>query len=71
MNGEDLGRLSAGEIGQILHNSVVRMVKSSWEEEAQDRSKVDVLQRLLVNGCQSRCIDMASKRVRRILLWQS
>ena len=71
MNGEDLGRLSAGEIGPMLHDSAVRMVKSSWEEEAQDHSKVDVLQRLLVNGCKSRCIDMASKRVHRILLWHS
>ena len=46
VNVEDLGRLSAGEIGQMLHDSAVRSVKSSWEAEAQDRSKLDVLQRL-------------------------
>ena len=29
---EDLGGLSAGEIGQILHDSgAMRMVKSSWD----------------------------------------
>ena len=67
VNVEDLGRLSAGEIGQMLHDSAVRSVKSSWEAEAQDRSKLDVLQRLLVNGCKARCVDVASKSVRRIV----
>ena len=46
---EDLGRLSAGETGQMVHDSAVRMVKSSWKAEAQSRSKLDVLQRLLDN----------------------
>ena len=41
------------------------MLKSSWEAEAQDHSKLDVLQRLLANGCKSRCVDVARKRVRR------
>ena len=64
---EDLGKLSAGEIGQMLHDSAVRIVKSSWEAEAEDHSQLDVLQRLLVNGCKSRCVDIASKRVWRVL----
>ena len=32
-----------------VYESAVRMVKSSWEAEAQDHSKLDVLQRLLAN----------------------
>ena len=54
------------EIGQLLHDSTVRRVKSSWEAEALDCSKLDVLQRLLVNGCKLRCVHVASKRARRI-----
>ena len=51
----------------MLYDSAFRMVKSSWEAETHDRSKLDVLQRALVNGCKLRCVDVASKRVQRIV----
>ena len=47
--------------------SAVRMVKSSWEAEAQGHSKLDMLQRLLNTGCKLRCVDVISKRVWRIV----
>ena len=59
LNVKRLRRLSAGEIGQMLHDSAMGMVKSSWGAEAQGRSKLDVLNK----ECRSRCVDMASKRV--------
>ena len=65
MNVEDLGRLSTREIGQLLHDRAVGMVKGRWDAEAQDRSKLDVLQRLWVNGHKLKCGNVASKRVRK------
>ena len=41
----------------------MRMLKNRWEAETQDCSKLDVLQRLLDNGCRSICVHVASKRV--------
>ena len=55
----DLGRLSVGEIGCCMTVLAVRMVKSSWEAESQDCAKLDVLQRLLLNLCKLRCVDVA------------
>ena len=44
--------------------SAVRVVKSSWEAEAQGHSK---LEKMLDTGCKLRCVDVASKRVWRIV----
>lgn len=38
---EELGKLAAGEVGEMIHDSALRMVKSSWGAEAQERSKPD------------------------------
>ena len=46
----------------------MRMVKSSWEAEAQGHSRLDMLQRLLDTGCKLRCVDVTSKRVWRIVV---
>ena len=37
------------------------------EVEAQKRSKLGVLQRLLVHGSKERCMDVECKRLRRML----
>ena len=52
------GRLSAGEIGQMLHDSAMNMVKSSWEAEAEAPFQT-VLQMsyMLANGCKLRWVD--------------
>ena len=48
VNAENLRTLPVREIGQMLHDSAMSMAKSSWETEAQECSKLDVLQRLLL-----------------------
>lgn len=67
VNVEDLGRFSAREIGQMLHDSAVRIAKSCWEAEVQACSKLNVLQSLLVSGCKLKCVNVKSKRVQRIV----
>ena len=72
---EDIKELEAGVMNtgnnpnmlDEVYECAVRMVKSSWEAEAQDHSKLDVLQRLLANGCKLNCVDVARKRVQRIV----
>ena len=72
---EDIKELEAGVMNtgnnqnmlDEVYECAVRMVKSSWEAEAQDHSKLDVLQRLLANGCKLKCVDVERKRVQRIV----
>ena len=51
----------------IVGDSVWREVKWKWEVEAQKRSKLGVLQRLLVHGSKDRCMHVECKRLRRML----
>ena len=44
-----------------------RKVKWKWEVEAQERSKLGVLQTLLVQGSKDRCMDVKCKRLRRMV----
>ena len=55
------------EIGQMLRDIAWREVKKGWEAEAQERSKLKVLQGLLANGGKARCMDVNCKRRRRVL----
>ena len=64
---EDMRRLSSGEIRQMLRDSAWRMVTEAWDAEIQERSKLGVVKGLLECGCQSRCVDVGSKRIRRML----
>ena len=51
-----------------VYESAVRMVKSSWEAEAQDHSKLDAcVAEVVGQWCKSKCVDVARKRVRRIV----
>jgi len=43
------------------------MVREVWDAEIQERSKLGVVKGLLECGCQSRCVDVGSKRIRRML----
>ena len=43
------------------------MVKWKWEVEEQKRSKLGVMQRLLVHGSKDRCIDVECTGLRRML----
>ena len=40
------------------------------EVEAQEQSKLGVMQRLLVHGSKDRCVDVKCKRLRRLLAMQ-
>ena len=64
---EDMRRLSSGEIRQMLRDSAWRMVREAWDAEIQERSKLGVVKGLLECGCQSRLVDVGSKRIRRML----
>ena len=41
--------VNGNEVGQMLHVSALPVVKRSWQTEAQDHLKLDVLQKLLVD----------------------
>ena len=60
-------RLSSGEIRQMLRDSAWRMVREAWDAEIQEQSKLGVVKGLLECGCQSRCVDVGSKRIQRML----
>ena len=51
----------------MLRDSAWREVQWKWEVEAQARSKLGVIQRLLVHGSKNRCIDVKCKGLRRML----
>ena len=63
----DMRRLSSGVIRQMLRVSAWRMVREAWDAEIQELSKLGVVKGLLECGCQSRCVDVGSKRIRRML----
>ena len=64
---EDLRRMSLMEIGHMLRDIAWREVKKGWEADAQERSKLKVLQGLLASGGKARCMDVNCKRRRRVL----
>ena len=51
----------------MLRDSVWREIKWKWKVETQERSKLGVMQRLLVHGSKDRCMDVKCKRLRRML----
>ena len=53
-----LGRMSLMEIGHMLRDIAWREVKKGWEADAQERSKLKVLQGLLASGGKARCMDV-------------
>ena len=62
----ELENLLMMEIEMMLRDSAWRMVEWKWEVEEQKRSKLGVMQKLLVHGSKDRCIDV--ERIR--LSWQ-
>ena len=51
----------------MLRDSAWREAKWKWEAEAQERSNLVVMHRLLVHGNKDRCMDVRCKRLRKIL----
>ena len=67
VKGAQLESLSMTEIGMMLRDRAWREVKWKREVEAKERSKLGVMQRLLVHGSKDRCMDVKCKRLRRML----
>ena len=51
----------------MLRDSAWRAVKWKWEVEEQERSKLGVMQRLLVHGSKDRCLDVECMRLSRMM----
>ena len=64
---EELGRLSNGEVVQMLRDCVWRAVKESWVVQAEQHSKLKVVKELRKIQCEATCIDVENKGIRRML----
>ena len=64
---EELGKLSNGEVVQMLRDCVWRAVKESWAVQAEQHSKLKVVKELRKIRCEATCIDVESKGIRRML----
>ena len=64
---EELGKLSNGEVVQMLRDCVWRAVKESWAVQAEQHSKLKVMKELRKIQCEATCIDVESKGIRRML----
>ena len=60
---EELGRLSNGEVVQMLRDCVWRAVKESWAVQAEQHSKLKVVKELIKIQCEAKCIDVESKGI--------
>ena len=63
---EELGKLSNGEVLQMLRACVWRAVKESWVVQAEQHSKLKVVELRKIQ-CEATCIDVESKGIRRML----
>ena len=68
--GDRTGKSVNDRVGMMLRDSAWREVKWKWEVKEQERSKLGVMQRLLVHGSKDRCMDVKCKRLRRMLAMQ-
>ena len=64
---EELGKLSNGEVVQMLRDCVWRAVKESWVVQAEQHSKLKVVKELRKIRCEPTCIDVESKAIQRML----
>ena len=66
---EKLGRLSNGDVVQMLKDCVWRAVKESWAVQAEQHSnyKLKAMKELRKIQCEAMCIDVESKEIRRML----
>ena len=64
---EELGKLSNGEVVQMLRDCVWRAVKESWAVQAEQHSKLKVAKELRKIRCEETCIDVESKGIQRML----
>ena len=64
---EELGKLSNGEVVQMLRDCVWRAVKESWAVQAEQHSKLKVVKELKKIRCEATCIDVESKAIQRML----
>ena len=55
---EELGRLSNGEVVQMLRDSIWRAVKESWVAQAEQHSKPKVVREMMKSQCKTRCADI-------------
>ena len=60
---EELGKLSNGEVVQMLRDCVWRAVKESWAVQAEQHSKLKVVNELRKLRCEATCIDVESKGI--------
>ena len=58
--------MSGSEVSQMLKDCAWREVRKEWASEAKERSKLEVLQRLMGRGCKSRRVQVGKKRLKQI-----
>ena len=65
---EALNGLSMREVQHLVKDIAWRKVREGWREEASRRSKLEVIGRLMDGECMPRCVEVACKRQRRMLV---
>ena len=60
--------ISSGEIRSMLETCARRWIESEWLCELDTKPKLAVLWLLKEKGSESRCMDVASKRIRRVMM---
>ena len=67
LNVETLSGLTMREVKLALKAIAWRKVREVWREEARGRSKLGMIGRLMDYECKARCVEVDSKRQRRML----
>ena len=65
---EALNGLSMREVQHLVKDIAWRKVREGWREEASQRLKLEVIGRLMDGECMPRCVEVACKRQRRMLV---
>ena len=65
---EEVNGLSSGKIRAMLETSARRRIESEWSCELDTKSKLSFLRLLKEKLSESQCLDVASKRVRRVMM---
>ena len=64
---EELGKLSNGEVVQILRDSIWRAVKESLAAQAKHHPKLKVVREMMKSQCKTRCVGIGCKKIQRLL----
>ena len=65
---EEVRGLSSGEVKAMLETCAKRMIEDEWACELSTKPKLAILRLLKEKGSESRCLDVASKSQRRVMM---